>query len=141
MLGKWVLAPAAALVLGYYVVGPKLGKTGVKPKTPTVAPSQARVSEPTTDVPSAPAPAKHVKKAKPVGPDVDVTVKPAFTDGATQVQDEPTDTPPPVTPKKHHKKKVSTDSAATNSLDSLRDKKTLPPANDEGGSAGSTTAG
>jgi hypothetical protein len=114
-IGKWVLAPIALILIGYYLIGPRIGKTAVKPPK-----SQADTST------VAPTPSGTETDTRPTAPDVNVTVQRAD------------DTP---RRRRHRVAKPDQKPEVAEAPKPLHtaDQGTTPP--DEGGSAGSTTAG
>lgn len=122
-IGKWVFAPLALILIGYYVVGPRIGKSaGTDPKERQAASSDRPAS------PSSPAQRSENKSS---GPDVAVTVQKTGNSELDQ----------PTKPRRHRSPKGDKKPAVADSKPpTLKpDQASAPP--DEGGSAGSTTAG
>ena len=135
VFGKWVIAPIALALFGYFVVGPKIGNSD-----PGKAKDDASsTSGPANAYPDA-SPSPGTKK-NGAEPEVDVTVahasesNPNATSQPDPIQQDQT---VPVVKKKHHKAppKDPDDENA-----SPKPPRPGTPDKDEGGSAGSTTAG
>ena len=136
VFGKWILAPVVMVLLGYFVVGPRIGKPGAtashdKPSAESGPPN----ADPEDD-------ASSPKKSKSSGPDVDVTVAPAGGHANNQLSepevmhiDQGLKT---VKPKHHKFPKKDPD---TGGDPPERSSRPGTPDKDEGGSAGATTAG
>ncbi len=115
VIGKWVVAPLLLLLLGYFVIGPRIGQ--VDPKADS-AHESADGGPVNADPPAPP------KAANAAGPDVDVKVE------ATTHASAP----------RRRRKKPST--PVQNGEDTMpKPLHSSNPSSDEGGSAGSTTAG
>ena len=129
VIGKWVIVPALVLIFGYYVVGPRAGKAVLGPsKSDQAVANEPPNADPTPVNPSVAA------EQKPSGPDIDVSVhkvKPGSTEVAAT-------SPKPA--RKRHKKTAPKDPESPAPADQKKPDSTVPPP-DQGGSAGSTTAG
>ncbi len=131
MIGKWLVVPILLALLGYYVIGPYFGKHKAGPKQETL--ESAATAPDSTDA----APPKHTSRSKQgaatvstiAPPDVDITVHKV----SRQVTDI-ADSAPESKPRRHKKAHVDPDE-----LPKTHDATDDQP--DEGGSAGSTTAG
>jgi len=131
VFGKWVIAPALMVLLGYYVVGPRIGKTT---KPGTILDSNSTIGPANADPPAE----EKTSSAKPhsAGPEVDVTVNPANAGQSGTEVAQATSKPQ----HRRHKKAAPRDSEGNTQI-LARPGHTGPPSEDEGGSAGSTTAG
>jgi len=128
LIAKWVIAPVVLALLGYFFVGPNLGKVaGAAPKSP-----QSTANEPPNADPPAPSGTTAIGTEKP-GPDVTVDVHKVDSSATAVAEDAPR---PPR--RKHHK----TGPKPADQADAPKPPSaSTPPTKDEGGSAGSTTAG
>ena len=129
-IAKWVVVPGILALLGYFVIGPSLGKvTGTTPKS-----AQSKGDEPPNADPPAKAGATADESKKP-GLDVTVDVRKVKPD-STSVADD--------APRPRRKKRQKTEGKPSEPDPGTSPQKPLAkphPTNDEGGSAGSTTAG
>ena len=130
LIGKWLVMPILMALLGYFVIGPRLGKHKTTVKE-IPSDSITSTSNPTS---SAPGQTSHAESEPPktkklIAPDLDISVKKVAHHSSDVV-----DTDPEVHPKKRHHK-----SADTSDLPKTKDP--TDDQQDEGGSAGSTTAG
>lgn len=132
VFGKWVLAPVALLLLGYFVVGPRIGKSKNVAHNDPAAESGPANADPQGEATSP-------KKSKGSGPEVDVTVSPEGGHSNAEPDVMHVDQGLKIVKSKHHKApKKDPDPDGDPS-----DKQARPgtPDKDEGGSAGATTAG
>jgi hypothetical protein len=117
-LGKWVLAPLALILIGYFLVGPKIGRSTGNDSKDQQSSNGSQSPDPSSPTqPSA---------NQPAAPDVDVTVQ--KSDGPAPEQVKP----------RHRPRKVDQKPDVAQKPLTKPDQATPP---DEGGSAGSTTAG
>jgi len=130
LICKWILVPALLAILGYYVVGPRVGKSKVKPVSDQSAPAKD------SEVPAVPHSEHSARSADPnpasptaSAPDLDITVHKVARRASSTAE-----TDPEVEPRKHHRRKAKP-AELPKSRDPIDDQQ------DEGGSAGSTTAG
>lgn len=135
VFGKWVLAPLALMLLGYFVVGPRIGKPSKSTLHDRASESVPANADPQGD-------ASSPEKSTSSGPDVDVTVSPEGSHSNSQIS-EPSvmhiDQGLKIVKPKHHKSSKK----APDEGEDPSDKPARPgtPDKDEGGSAGATTAG
>ena len=127
---KWVVVPAALVVVGYLWLGPYLGHTKIAPHVMNLAPApKAQPKEPETSITSAPAP--HPAAPTSTGPSVTFAVRPA----------NPSETAPhPARRRRRRRHKVHPAEAAAPQTASPTEP-TPAPSGDTGGSGGATTAG
>ncbi len=121
---KWVVAPVAIGLVGYYVVGPRIGGSTSKKTGEASDMGPLNVDPPTTSTTTP------KKKKVEEGPNVEVTVQ-KETQAATSP--DPSDSMPKPIHHKHKKAPKPTDDGSSSQL-------TSPP-DDQGGSAGASTAG
>jgi len=153
LIVKWVVAPVGLALVGYYVVGPRLGKTtqapeSTAPESQTAAPSQTdspAVTEVKNDKPSGPPPVDDAVKTKPAAPNVEVTVRPANASPADPGSDASAATVATEAPPHHRRKRrrhvdVPQGDAQDADVPPQKTPPTVPPP-DEGGSGGAATAG
>ena|ERR1700733_4908687 len=127
LIGKWVIAPVALLLIGYFLIGPNIGKVPA-PKSTTASVSRGEPSG--AEPPNADPPPSNQQAA---GPEVRVSAH-RLADGANP--DQVADTRP--TPRRRrHRSEPKPAEKTPNPAPT-----TPPPSTtDEGGSAGATTAG
>jgi len=130
LIAKWLVAPGILVLLGYFVIGPGLGKvTGTNPKS-----AHPKGDEPPNADPPARAGGTADGSEKP-GPDVTVDVHKTKPDQVSVAEDAPR--PPRRKRHKSDSKPSEQDAGASQQKPLVKP----PPAADDGGSAGSTTAG
>ena len=130
LIGKWVVIPVLLALLGYFVIGPRLGKVNVKPITDRSVPTTAPVDSGAlhTEHASTTNSIKLSASAAPP-PDLDITVHtaPRRTESVADGDH--------VVKHKHRHRKVTIPVDPPKPVDSTDTQQ------DQGGSAGSTTAG
>lgn len=137
-LTKWLLIPGVLAAAGYFVVGPAIGKDALK-KIKVPAGVQKIVQD--AVAPDGKAKGEDNAPRTSSGPEVEVAVTPTRSESGTRVaQREPEREEAPKPRRKRRKKKRVTQPAAQKPTEAPPVQSEPPPV-DEGGSAGSTTAG
>ncbi|MDR3692660.1 MAG: hypothetical protein P4L46_24985 [Fimbriimonas sp.] len=129
LIGKWIILPILLALLGYFVIGPRIGKVKAKPETQESAqPSSTAMETPQSDPVGHPSTADQTE-SKPTPPDLDISVQKVSHKATSVVAADPE-----TKPKHRHKKHVLAEDQPPTQDDGSQKV-------DEGGSAGATTAG